>query len=316
MKYSTQAILGISLLLVLTFLGSCSKGGGGGGGNPATELKPQAPEAVELSGIYHAKLVAVNPQVTGDIAGKVNLSRLDENLTIYIDLNEPTPGLIHEQKLYSGTTCPGPEQDLNQDGFIDAFENRTFMGSALAPLDKDISSVEAGYNYFPPNFAEGGYWYEQIVNYQAFLDDLATEDENLNDDYVKLSGEKSFEVDSLVVMVLGVPKEKNLPFSVRSINGWANFQTFPIACGVLKKVKTTPGRVAGDIVVDVPTGPTGGAAGSDDGIDPTVVIPEGSVVTEEPTGEVTTPEAPAEIPEPTTVEPGNYGDDEDIIVDG
>ena len=136
-------------------------------------------------------------------------------------------------------------------------------------------------------------------------------DENLNDDSAKLPADKSFELEQLVVMVLGVEKEKALPFTVRSVGGYANFQTLPIACGVVNKVKSTPGRVVLDAPVTVPTGAPGGVAGDNDGIDPSVTVPEGSVILEE--GEEPAPEGPTGPTEDTTVDPGNYGDEDEII---
>ena len=71
----------IALVLTLAAVGSCSKGGGGGSKSAGNDRQPET-NPVELSGIYHAKLTAVNPQVTGPLLGKVNISRVDANLTV------------------------------------------------------------------------------------------------------------------------------------------------------------------------------------------------------------------------------------------
>lgn len=215
---------------------------------------------------YLAELKPLNETVAGAVSGNANFKIHKGVLYAYVRLFNSLPNLIHEQRYYEAKACPGKEQDLNEDGFIDIQEANDFLGAPIFPLDADITSEEAGFNTFPAGDVAGGYWYEQEVSYENLRTELNLTEINPDTDFRKLPDGEDLNLNSGVVLILGAPSWSSLPESVASSGGFANFQTLPIACGTLRRIYVVPGEVKGDTGVQIPNGPIGGAKGEYDNV--------------------------------------------------
>lgn len=220
---------------------------------------------------YLAELKALNESVAGPVSGNANFKIQKDTLYAYVRLFNSFNGLVHEQRYYEAKSCPGPEQDLNADGFIDIAEADAFMGKPIFPLDADISSEEAGYNVFPSGDYSGSYWYEQEVPYENLRNELNLTEVNADSDFAKLTDGRDLSLNSGVVLILGAPAWSVLPETVATTGGFANFQTLPVACGTLRRIYVVPGELKGDDGVVIPNGPEGGSRGEYD--DAPVIFP-------------------------------------------
>lgn len=262
-----------SLILIptLLFLISCGKEG-------KKTLIPAKPNMTANKLIldrnnYLAELSVLNESVAGPVSGNANFRIHKETLYAYVRLFNSISGLVHEQRYYEGKSCPGPEQDLNNDGFIDIKEANAFLGEPIFPLDADISSEEAGAQIFPMGDSSGSYWYEQEVPYESLEQELNLTEKVPESDFSKLIDGRGLKLNSGIIMILGAPAWSNLPDSVASSGGFASFQTLPIACGTLRRIYVVPGEVKSDGGVQIPSGPIGGSRGEYDNVPVIFPIP-------------------------------------------
>jgi hypothetical protein len=243
-----------------------------GCGNEKKEtITPAAPQKVvnELKvdrNSYLAELIPLNSLASGPVSGNANFKIQKETLYAYVRLFNSINGLVHEQRYYEAKACPGLEQDTNADGYIDIVEANSFLGEPIFPLDADISSEEAGFNIFPSIDSSGAYWYEQKVSYEALRSELNLTEKNPDSSFAKLTNGRDLNLSSGVILILGAPSWSNLPETVASSGGFANFQTLPIACGTLRQIYVVPGEIKNDEGVLVPNGPVGGSHGEYDNV--------------------------------------------------
>lgn len=263
----------IFLLSFITLLFSCSENGSHSSPASQQEKGNKAQEnLVSAANVYATELSPVNQNISSLISGTANMKIENGDLYAYIRMTGSLTGLIHEQRFYQASACPTLDDDTNNDGIIDIKEANHVLGQPIFPLDADISSLEAGKDTFPAGDASGTYWYEQIINFQTLQDELHLGDKSLEDDFVGLPLEETLSLQEGVVMILGVPAFTQLPPTVASTHGYANFQLLPVACGSLQKVFLVPGRIEDDRGVNLPAGPVGGANGE---YDNATVIVEG-----------------------------------------
>ena len=289
---------------VLTLLASC---GGGGGGSSAPKTKPQTevePVAVELemSGAYIAVLNPLNKQASGNPTGAFTFARDFDEITADVRLTGGPASIAYAQYVHVGKACPTEADDLNRDGFIDYQESLKVTGPILIPLDGDISSQRMEAGLFNAADDYGSFLYYESASFDKFLADLKEEDINLEDDMVNLPRDSVFNLVGRVVVIQGVPESANLPATVASRRGLANFQTLPIACGVITKITKVPGEVDDDETdIPVPEGTSvGGSSGASDGF-----IPGASTRPPEVTSNGTTAAGSAGGS-------SNYGDEDDV----
>lgn len=255
-------ILLFSLLASLLF--SCSKGGGGS--SPTNNRSITAVE-IEMNGTYQALLSPVNPKAVQRINGSLTLVREKDEFIADIRLANSAPKNLHTQSIHVGDRCPTEADDINQDGYIDAFEGAQVYKEILIPLDDDLNSQWMGLGTFPASDEYGYYFYSRVASYEKLLADLRTEDINLKDEYTKLGTDKAMNVTNLVVVIKGVPESHPLPETVAGFGRATTHQALPIACGVITKLESVPGTIDTDTTdVPLPQGGTiGGTGGADDG---------------------------------------------------
>lgn len=257
------------LLSLLALAVSCGDNLEMAGSKEPQKSRPQpeqqkAHSELKVPDHYSAELVVMNQKVAGQLSGAANFKIENSDFVAYIRLYNSLTGLIHEQRYYHADACPTMDADTNNDGFIDIVETNNSLGQPIFPLDADITTLEAGKDTFPAGDNMGTYWYEQIMDYNSLLDELHQGDKDASDDFVGLSPAEQIDLDEGVIIIMGVPSFTVLPETVATTNGYANFQTLPVACGSLKKVYVVPGKIEDDKGVSLPSGPVGGVNGEYD----------------------------------------------------
>lgn len=311
-----------ALLLAIT---SCGGGGGGGGskGSPVATPRERADEvnAPNTLGIefdrqakYLAVLHAANPIIAPDVAGNVNLTRHEDELIGYVRFAGGAPEIGHQQRVYEGSECPTMAQDTNGDGILDVEEVMVHVGKVLIPLDGDLSTQDRGSSVTPVADIYGGYWWEDVVNFERFAADLRDTDFDLEDDVVKLGAEKMLDIEGKVVLIHGVQADAALPASVATRGRLANHQTLPVACGILRKINTVPGTYEDDPSIEIDPNEVG-PTDINDGA--TVPLPQEETTEWRWPWERRPETTPAPAPQPTPIpepipETGDYGTD-DVI---
>lgn len=263
------------LTLVLTLLmTSC---GGPKGPSQKGTLKKQSVEPVikpkpEGEGQFLGILSPLNAFVAGKVTGAFTWSKEDDEIVGDVRFNggATTADVIHEQNIQIGTRCPEAEDDLNNDGYIDAVEGEKVYGKALIPLDADLNNQIMGHGTFPVADNYGSYIYSMVASFEKLNRDILEEEFNPDDPFVKLGPEGKLSIEGKVVIIKGVSHTTILPNTVASNTVFANFQTFPVACGVIKKIITVPGSRQND-VSDLPVPSSGQPERTDD--DDGAVIP-------------------------------------------
>jgi hypothetical protein len=236
---------------------------------PQIEHKPE----LEIDGQYLAILETLNEVVSQEVTGAVTISREDDEFVgdVYFLGGPLTASVLHMQSVHEGTKCPTMEDDLNQDGFIDAVEGEMVYGKVLIPLDADLNAQHLELGTYPVADQYGLYVYSSVASYERFITDLKAENLNPNGYLTKLKPDEKLELEGKVVIIKGVSRAALLPDTVQSNSRWPNHQTIPIACGVMQKVRSTPGIIDRDEPRSPPSSEMyGGPAGIDDG---TIIVP-------------------------------------------
>lgn len=237
----------LSFLLLLLLM-SC--GGGGGGSGKSTNQSPATTDTdmdidldidAGIDGQYLAVFETLNPTVTYKLTGAFTFSRdkLEDELVGDVRLTNAGAGVIHAQNVRAGSRCPTLEDDLNQDGLIDASEGEAVYGSILIPLDGDLSSQGSHDGVFPVGDTYGNYIYSKVTKFTHFIKDLRNTE--ADDGYFKLMKEEPLDIEGRVVVVHGIDSAVDLPATVLSAGRLSRHQSFPIVCGVIRKVWEAPG---------------------------------------------------------------------------
>lgn len=220
----------------------------------------------EAEGTYVATITTLNNGVGGPISGNVSISKEGGRLIAYARFNGGAPHTVHQQRVHVGTSCPTAANDTNGDGYVDAVEGFAHVGKILFPLDADISSQERGSSIWPAGDMYGYYHWERATSYERFISDLREPDLNEENEFAKLGENGDLNLDGRVVIIHGAPETANLPDSVATRGRLRNFQTIPVACGIIKKIDEVPGEIEDDPSLGPAEGESvGGSSGVDDG---------------------------------------------------
>lgn len=189
---------------------------------------------------YVAVLSPLNTQVSGNPMGTAEFIVTGDRLVARVDV-VGLDDTVHPQFIRSGDLCPGASVDRNGDGFIDVVEGSSTFGTALIPLDSDLSDSTPGEEEGFPNIAS--YRYEAEVGLDTLFNDLRTDDPNPDDDVVKLSEEEisdrgpldSIDLNARTFVIHGV--DDALPESVATVGEAEARRLLPVACGNIVDVE-------------------------------------------------------------------------------
>ncbi len=195
-----------------------------------------------IEGHYQAKFITLNPQINGTIPGSANFYRKNNQLFAYVRLFGGGVNAWHIQNVYTGARCPNSADDINGDGYIDFEEAEKVLGQIIIPLDGNIESQNLGRKRFPYGDLSGNYTYERVTSFSKFLKDLNQNDDNLEDNIVKISTDKGFDFKNLTVLIQGIEKDKELPETIATKTPFERNESLPITCGVFKKIDHLPGE--------------------------------------------------------------------------
>lgn len=256
-------------LILLSLIASCN-GGGGSASSSKPQMKPEPnPLGTEMLGTYQALLTPINASISKKVNGSLTLVREKNDFIADVRFSAGPASILHVQNIHIGKRCPTEADDLNMDGYIDAMEGSEVYKEIIVPLDEDLNSQRMGGGTFPLADEYGYYFYSQAANYEKLLADLRDEDINPQDDYVKLAPSENFQLDGNVIIITGVPSDSALPETVAGRGRLSNYQALPVACGVIRRLTSVPGRIDNDRSnIPYPGGESiGGAGGGDDGAD-------------------------------------------------
>lgn len=226
MKFINNMNKHTGLFLGICFLAVTACGNNDGKNSNAGFNIP--PEEEQQPAKYQVTLRPVNANVAGLVNGTGELT-LDRDIFIVRVILNDAPDAVHEQHVHFGTTCPEPNIDINDDGFIDGFEAQLISGKILIPLDNDLRSQAAGGEYFSGT----NYNYYQSTSFLAMLADLKIPDDITANAVTKLGTAENLDLVGKVVMIHGVPDSTSLPETVQGVDGRSPHLTLPIACGVI-----------------------------------------------------------------------------------
>ena len=205
------------------------------------ELVRDLDQAVQ--GQYLAVFETLNPELTSKITGAFTFSRetvIDE-IVGDVRITNAGANLNHAQNVRYGRRCPTLDDDLNQDGILDAEEGELVYGKILIPLDGDLSSQSSHDGEFPVGDSFGNYIYSRVAKFSSFMEDLRANGHN--QDHHKLRADEPLDIEGRVVVVHGVDEASDLPETVRTVGRPSAYQSLPIACGSIKKVLDSPGEI-------------------------------------------------------------------------
>lgn len=213
-----RIIFSISLILLL----SCGK---------KEEISHQYPLSNNLNisedGNYKGFFLPINSAVVGLASGNVKIKLINDQFQVQIGMIG-TPHDEHSQYLYEGERCPSTEDDLNQDGYIDAKEGEEVYGMALIPFDSSISQQFEEKIEFPISNRLGSYTYEQSTQWSKILQDLSLNDPNLKDHISKTN--HGINLDGKVIVIHGVDNSVYLPSTIEGHENIEVRKSLPIAC--------------------------------------------------------------------------------------
>lgn len=272
-----QNIVNPAVLVCMIFqFASCGKDAGGPGAPVVMEhQEPQVehPEVeAPMSGQFLAVIGPVNEIVSGRVTGAVTIARDNDEFVgdVRFSGGPLTASTLHAQSVRTGTRCPIPDDDKNHDGFIDAIEGELVYGKVLIPLDGDLNAQHLDLGTYPYADQFGSYIYSEVASYEKLFSDLKEKDINPEDYLIKLEETVDLKVTGKVVVIEGISLDANLPESVQSISQNDRHHTLPVACGVVRKVNSSPGTIERDLPRDRFERKPGGTAGEDD---LTIIIP-------------------------------------------
>lgn len=195
-----------------------------------------------ISGQYLGVLKNLNLKSDQFFSGAFTFSKelAEEEFIMDVRLTGGGSNVIHEQYVRIGERCPTLDDDLNQDGFIDAIEGEAVYGKVFIPLDGDVTTQAGHDGEFPLSDQYGNYLYERVANFSEFMKDLRGP---LDENYIKLKPEELFTMDGKVVVIHGIEEGVTLPPTVKASSGRTSHQILPIACGLIRKVIEIPGHV-------------------------------------------------------------------------
>jgi hypothetical protein len=191
-------------------------------------------EQQEDEGSYHGSFGSLNPKVAPGTHMESNITIAGDTIRVKVEGQDLPPTSTHNQFIYSGNSCPGPDADNNGDGLIDYQELTAHTGDILIPLDDDLSSQDNGVQ-FPSSNGSGNYTYEESASLEDVVSDLREPDTDPDDDIGKIGPDERLNLGGRVLVIHGVDRGVELPASVVAREGLSTTESLPIACSVIER---------------------------------------------------------------------------------
>lgn len=235
------------MLLPVAMLVSCvdssisSKSSGGVNGINQNEII--ALDGSNVQGNYAAEIWPVNYNLHFKTIGKVGVSRSGDTFTASVNLKYGPKDTTVKQAIYTARRCPNLKDDLNKDAYIDILEARLAIGKITIPFDADLDSQLSGSGQYPHVDALGKMFYSKTTNFEQLFEDLKQSDEDPSDQIIKLSENEGITLPGRIVLFQGMPRKVNLPETVATTDGEDKYDSIPVGCAVLWKVKKLPAEL-------------------------------------------------------------------------
>ncbi|MBX6363003.1 MAG: hypothetical protein IRZ00_03965 [Gemmatimonadetes bacterium] len=165
--------------------------------------------------LLRANLAQVNTPTSGGPASGTADIAITGNQVLSVRITAAgLDSVVHAQFLMSGSSCPTPAADTNDDGIIDFNEGASAWGSILAPIDNtplnntiDVAGFPTGSSYTFVQTTDFGQFTNSIIGLDGAALDLATR----------------------TIVVAGVTGP--VPTTVDSIPPLTAAQSVPVLCG-------------------------------------------------------------------------------------
>lgn len=203
-------------------------------------------EREEEQGTYTGQpSIVINNEIDNDVraTSRARVDNDNDEVIVDVDCQQAPPNVVHHQIIHIGVRCPGPADDINNDGYVDWQETQQVVGTKLLALDANLSSEE-----------ESGYPSGSNYRYsrRARISDLRSilpPGENLN-------------LDGRVLVIYGANPQP-LPATFQYDPENPTNISIPITCIVIQKQEGGPTTSGGTVGGGTTTGgtTTGGTTG-------------------------------------------------------
>lgn len=182
---------------------------------------------------YYAELTPLNADKIGTSAhgyAEFSIDKALTNLHIKIEMFDTPKNIEHWQHFHGfpdgSDSKPVTMANAGEDGWIDLPDTEAVSGTTMVPFDAQPAEMSIPNDTYPVADSEGHYLYEKDVPYQELVAN-----------FKKNFPESELDLDKRVVYIHGVPKEMQLPDTVRGkINDtYEQHVTLPIAVGKIVK---------------------------------------------------------------------------------
>ena len=176
----------------------------------------QVQELETAQGSFKAILRPYNFNLAGWIpSGMADIKIEGDQIEIKSWLDD-SANVMHRQNIHLGSRCPGVDDDINHDGFVDFNESKKVAKEVFLPLVQDLDSLSLDENNYPI----GNFSYYATASVRSLSQKLK---QNLN-----FAGK--------VIIFTGVASNRGLPITVSQLNNQTRESSIPIACGVIERM--------------------------------------------------------------------------------
>lgn len=232
-----------AIMLVSCVDSSISSKPPGPGTNGVNQNEVIEIDGSNVQGNYAADVWPVNYNLHFKTIGKVGVSRNGDTFTASVNLKYGPKDKTVKQALYTARRCPNLKDDLNKDAYIDIVEARQAIGMITIPFDADLDSQMGGSGMYPTVDSMGKMYYSKSASFDLMFEDLKNIDDDPTDMIVKLADHEGITLPGRIVLFQGIPSKVKLPDTVASLDGEDKYDSTPVGCAVLWKVKEMPAEL-------------------------------------------------------------------------
>jgi hypothetical protein len=244
-----------------------------------------------IRGSYEADFITLNTNINGFITTKADIVKVNDHFQVAVKLLRGPPKVWHKQDIRIGVRCPTEKDDTNKDGFIDIVEGDRVWGKVVLPLDDDLEGQDAGEGSYPISDDEGSYEYKRFAGFDLLFNDLkGTSDPSAP--IMKLTENMGLGIEGNVIVILGTDPSIPLPASVATLADLDRPKSFPLVCGLIRKVSDQGGEV--DLEVRGNLATADGPDANSPAPGPAPLPPQGPTPDPVPENETTTDSSPSD----------------------